>query len=91
MLGSKTEKPAGSKNDLLNVSPIEIAEVRQLIPCIAMAKYRVLAQVQPTLETLGDGTHFPKGLILENVGALTIDGGKHHDHCLFNRQKIMTR
>ena len=78
MLGSKTEKPAGSKNDLLNIKPIEIAEVRQLIPCIADAsKYRVLAQVQPPLgatlklmEPL-----FPRARYLENVGALTIQTG----------------
>ncbi|HML25317.1 MAG TPA: ArsR family transcriptional regulator, partial [Methanomethylovorans sp.] len=78
MLEYKTEKPAEPQNDLFGVRPIEIAEVRQLIPCIADAsKYRVLAQVQPPLgatlklmEPL-----FPRARYLENIGALTIQTG----------------
>ncbi|WP_321420721.1 hypothetical protein [uncultured Methanomethylovorans sp.] len=78
MLESKAERPAGSRNDLLNIRPIEIAEVRQLIPCIAdAAKYRVLAQVQPLLgATLKQmESLFPRARYLENIGALTIQTG----------------
>lgn len=75
---SKAEKPADVRNDLAGTKPIEIAEVRQLLPCIAdRTKFRIIARVEPPLggalklmEPL-----FPRARYSEKIGALIIQRG----------------
>jgi ArsR family metal-binding transcriptional regulator len=75
---SKAEKPAEAKKDLAGTKPIEIAEVRQLLPCIAdRAKFRIIARIEPPLggalkllEPL-----FPRARYSEKIGALIIQRG----------------
>ncbi len=75
---SKSEKPAEVKKDLAGTKPIEIAEVRQLLPCIAdKTKFRIIARVEPPLggalkllEPL-----FPRARYSEKIGALIIQRG----------------
>ncbi len=75
---SKTEKPAEAKWDLAGTKPIEIAEVRQLLPCIAdKTKFRIISRVEPPLggalkllEPL-----FPRARYSEKIGALIIQRG----------------
>jgi len=75
---SKAEKPAEVKKDLAGTKPIEIAEVRQLLPCIAdKTKFRIIARAEPSLggalklmEPL-----FPRARYSEKIGALIIQKG----------------
>jgi len=75
---SKTDKPAEIKKDITGTKPIEIAEVRQLLPCIAdSSKFRIIARVSPPLggslkllESL-----FPRARYSEKIGALIIQRG----------------
>ena len=75
---SKAEKPTEAKVDLAGTKPIEIAEVRQLLPCIAdKTKFRIIARVEPPLggalkllEPL-----FPRARYSEKIGALIIQRG----------------
>ncbi len=75
---SKAEKPAEAKKDLAGTKPIEIAEVKQLLPCIAdTSKFRIIAKVSPPLggalkllEPL-----FPRARYSEKIGALIIQKG----------------
>ena len=75
---SKAEKPPEVKRDLAGTKPIEIAEVRQLLPCIAdTSKFRIIARVSPPLggalkllEPL-----FPRARHSEKIGALIIQKG----------------
>src|SRR5512136_797462 len=75
---AKAEKPAEVKKDLTGTKPIEIAEVRQLLPCIAdTSKFRIIARVSPPLggalkllEPL-----FPRARYSEKIGALIIQKG----------------
>ena len=74
----KAEKPAEVKKDLTGTKPIEIAEVKQLLPCIAdSSKFRIIARVSPPLggalkllEPL-----FPRSTYSEKIGALIIQKG----------------
>lgn len=78
MLESKAEKLVESQKDLLGTKPIEVVEVRQLLPCIAdTTKYRIIAQLHPPLggalkllEPL-----FPRATYSEKIGALIIQKG----------------
>jgi len=75
---SKAEKPAEVKKDLTGTKPIEIVEIRQLLPCIAdSSKFRIIARVSPPLggalkllEPL-----FPRARYSEKIGALIIQRG----------------
>jgi ArsR family metal-binding transcriptional regulator len=74
---SKAET-AESKKDLGGTKLIEIAEVRQLLPCIAdTSKFRIIARVSPPL----DGALklleplFPRARYSEKIGALIIQKG----------------
>jgi ArsR family metal-binding transcriptional regulator len=75
---SKTEKPAEIKKDLAGTKPIDIAEVRQLLPCIAdTSKFRIIAKVSPPL---GGALKllepiFPRARYSEKIGALIIQKG----------------
>jgi ArsR family metal-binding transcriptional regulator len=75
---SKAEKPVEVKKDLTGTKLIEIAEIRQLLPCIAdSSKLRIIARVSPPLggalkllEPL-----FPRARYSEKIGALIIQRG----------------
>jgi len=75
---SKAERPAEAKKDLAGSKPIEIAEVRQLLPCIAdKTKFRIIARAEPPLggalkllEPLFSRTRYS-----EKIGALIIQRG----------------
>jgi ArsR family metal-binding transcriptional regulator len=75
---SKSSKPAEVKKDLLGTSPIEVAELRQLLPCIAdQTKFRIIARFDPPL----DGALklleplFPRARYSEKIGALIVQKG----------------
>ncbi len=71
----KNAEPAG----LSQAKPVEVVEIRQLIPCIAdSSKFRVIANVSPSLgntlkvfEPL-----FPRGRYSEKINALIIQRGE---------------
>ena len=75
---SKAEKPAEIKKNLASAKPIEVVEVRQLLPCIAdTSKFRIIARFEPPLggalkllEPL-----FPRARYSEKIGALIIQKG----------------
>jgi ArsR family metal-binding transcriptional regulator len=75
---TKAEKPAEAKKDLAGTRPLEIVEVRQLLPCIAdSSKFRIIARLEPPLgaalkllEPL-----FPRARYSEKIGALLIQKG----------------
>jgi ArsR family metal-binding transcriptional regulator len=75
---AKAEKPAEVKKDLTGTKPLQVTEVRQLLPCIADAsKFRIIARVEPALggalkllEPL-----FPRARYSERIGALIIQKG----------------
>ena len=47
---SKAEKPAEVKRDLAGTKPLEVVELRQLLPCIAdSTKFRIIARFEPHL------------------------------------------
>ncbi|WP_135389037.1 helix-turn-helix domain-containing protein [Methanolobus halotolerans] len=78
LLESKEEKSVDSKNDLSGTKPVDIVEIRQLLPCIAdKSKYRVIARLEPPLggalkllEPL-----FPRARYSEKLGVLIIQKG----------------
>ena len=75
---SKSTKPAEVKRDLTGTRPIEVAELRQLLPCIAdQTKFRIIARFDPPLggalkllEPL-----FPRARYSEKIGALIVQKG----------------
>ena len=78
-LKEKEEKSADKNADLSQAKPIEITEVRQLLPCIAdSSKFRVIANIAPplggTLKVLEP--LFPRGKYSEKIGALIIQKGE---------------
>jgi len=78
-LKSKNEKCVGETVDLSQAKPVEIAEVRQLLPCIAdSSKFRVIANMAPSpggilkvLEPL-----FPRGKYSDRTGGLITQKGE---------------
>ena len=43
---TKAEKPAEAKKDLAGTKPLEVVELRQLLPCIAdSTKFRIIARL----------------------------------------------
>jgi ArsR family metal-binding transcriptional regulator len=78
-LKSKEESSKDKNVDISQAKPIEIVEVRQLLPCIADAsKFRVIANIAPSL----GGTLkvleplFPRGRYSDKIGALIIQKGE---------------
>jgi len=75
---TKAEKPAEIKKDLAGTKPLEVVELRQLLPCIAdSTKFRIIARFEPPLggalkllEPL-----FPRARYSERIGALIIQKG----------------
>jgi len=77
-LQEKSGKPVQAKKDLSGTMPLQITEVRQLLPCIADAsKFRIIARLEPQLggalkllEPL-----FARARYSERIGALIIQKG----------------
>jgi ArsR family metal-binding transcriptional regulator len=74
----KPEKAPSKAVDLSNAKPVEITEVKQLLPCIAdSTKFRIIAKMAPPLG--GALKHleplFPRGRYSERIGALIIQRG----------------
>ena len=47
---TKAEKPAEARKDLSGTKPLQIMEIRQLLPCIAdESKFRIIARLEPAL------------------------------------------
>jgi ArsR family metal-binding transcriptional regulator len=75
---TKAERPAEVKKDLAGTKPIEVVELRQLLPCIAdTSKFRIIARVSPSL---GGALKllepiFPRARYSEKIGALIIQKG----------------
>ncbi|HQN31719.1 MAG TPA: helix-turn-helix domain-containing protein, partial [Methanothrix soehngenii] len=77
-LESKAEMPAEAKKDLAGTKPLQVVELRQLLPCIADAsKFRIIARFDPPLggalkllEPL-----FPRARYSDKIGALIIQKG----------------
>jgi len=75
---TKAEKPTEAKKDLKGTKPLQVTEVRQLLPCIAdTSKFRIIARMEPALggalkllEPL-----FPRARYSEKIGALIIQKG----------------
>jgi DNA-binding transcriptional ArsR family regulator len=45
---TKAEKPAEAKKDLAGTRPLEVVQLRQLLPCIAdSTKFRIIARLEP--------------------------------------------
>ncbi len=78
-LKEKEEKGSDKTADLSQAKPIEITEVRQLLPCIAdSSKFRVIANIAPplgrTLKVLEP--LFPRGKYSDKINALIIQKGE---------------
>ena len=78
-LKEKEEKSTDKTADLSQAKPIEITEVRQLLPCIAdSSKFRVIANIAPPM----GGTLkvfeplFPRGKYSDKINALIIQKGE---------------
>ncbi|NYT02590.1 MAG: ArsR family transcriptional regulator [Methanosarcinales archaeon] len=73
----KSEKPRASA-DLKGAKPVDVVEVRQLLPCIAdKSRFRIIARMEPPLgkalsllEPL-----FPRGRYSDSIGSLIIQKG----------------
>lgn len=78
-LKGKEDKNADKSADLSQAKPVEIVEVRQLLPCIAdSSKFRVIANIAPplggTLKVLEP--LFPRGRYSEKINALIVQKGE---------------
>jgi ArsR family metal-binding transcriptional regulator len=74
----KAEKAPEKALDLSQAKPVEIAEVRQLIPCIAdSTKFRIIANMAPPLGGALKALEplFPRGRYSGKIGALMIQRG----------------
>ena len=75
---TKAEKPAEAKKDLAGTRPLEVVQLRQLLPCIAdSTRFRIIARFEPPLggalkllEPL-----FPRARYSDKIGALIIQKG----------------
>jgi Uncharacterized protein conserved in archaea len=78
-LKEKEDKSANKTVDISQAKPIEITEVRQLLPCIAdSSKFRVIANMTPplggTLKVLEP--LFPRGRYSDKINALIMQKGE---------------
>jgi ArsR family metal-binding transcriptional regulator len=74
-LKDKTDKDAEKISDLSQARPVEITEIRQLLPCIAdPSKFRVIASIAPPLGGILKILEplFPRGRYLDRTGSLII-------------------
>ncbi|WP_340820155.1 (Fe-S)-binding protein [Methanolobus sp. WCC4] len=77
-MASGTSKLAEKKNDLSGARPIDVVEIRQLLPCIAdSSKYRIIARLEPPLESALKLMEplFPRSRYSEKLGVLIIQKG----------------
>ncbi|WP_292390686.1 (Fe-S)-binding protein [Methanosarcina sp. UBA5] len=78
-LEDKEDKSVNKITDISQAKPIEITEVRQLLPCIAdSSKFRVIANMAPSLgETLKVlEPLFPRGRYSDKISALIMQKGE---------------
>ncbi|MDQ1252503.1 MAG: hypothetical protein QG646_1624, partial [Euryarchaeota archaeon] len=74
-LKDKTDKDAEKISNLSQARPVEITEIRQLLPCIAdPSKFRVIASIAPPLGGILKILEplFPRGRYLDRTGSLII-------------------
>jgi ArsR family metal-binding transcriptional regulator len=75
---AKSEKPAETKKDLAGTRPLQVVELRQLLPCIAdSSKFRIIARFEPPLEGALKLLEplFPRARYSDRIGALIIQRG----------------
>jgi len=78
-LKEKEEKNAEKSTDLSQTKPVEIVEIRQLLPCIAdSSKFRVIANLTPSLGSTLKVFEplFPRGRYSDKINALIIQKGE---------------
>jgi ArsR family metal-binding transcriptional regulator len=78
-LKDKPEKSAEKSTDLSQAKPVEIVEIRQLLPCIAdSSKFRVIANIAPPLGSALKVLEpiFPRGRYSDRVSALIAQKGE---------------
>lgn len=75
---TKREKPVEAKKDLVGTRPVQVVELRQLLPCIAdSSKFRIIARFEPPLEGALKLLEpiFSRARYSERIGALIIQRG----------------
>ncbi len=75
---TKSEKPAEAKKSLAGTRPLQVVDLRQLLPCIAdSSKFRIIARFEPPLEGALKllGPLFPRARYSDRIGALIIQKG----------------
>ncbi len=75
---TKSEKPAETKKDLAGTRPLQVVDLRQLLPCIAdSSKFRIIARFDPPLEGALKLLEplFPRARYSDRIGALIIQRG----------------
>lgn len=78
-LKGKKESGTGEIKDLSQAKPVEIAEIRQLLPCIAdSSKFRVIANMSPPLGGILKILEpiFPRGNYLDRKDSLIVKSGE---------------
>ena len=78
-LKSKKETSTEVTKDLSQAKPVEIAEIRQFLPCIAdSSKFRVIANMSPPLGGILKilETIFPRGNYLDTKDSLIVKSGE---------------
>ena len=78
-LKGKKESGTGEIKDLSQAKPVEIAEIRQLLPCIAdSSKFRVIANMAPPLGGILKILEpiFPRGNYLDRKDSLIVKSGE---------------
>lgn len=78
-LRGKKESGTGEIKDLSKVKPVEIAEIRQFLPCIAdSSKFRVIANMSPPLGGVLKILEpiFPRGNYLDRKDSLIVKSGE---------------
>ena len=78
-LKDKNESGTGEIKDLSQAKPVEIAEIRQLLPCIAdSSKFRVIANMAPPLGRILKILEpiFPRGNYLDRKDSLIVKSGE---------------
>ncbi|MGA9187928.1 MAG: (Fe-S)-binding protein [Methanosarcina sp.] len=78
-LKGKKESGTGEIKDLSQAKPVEIAEIRQLLPCIAdSSKFRVIANMAPPLGGILKILEpiFPRGNYLDRKNSLIVKSGE---------------
>ena len=78
-LRGKKESGTGEIKDLSKAKPVEIAEIRQFLPCIAdSSKFRVIANMSPPLDGVLKILEpiFPRGNYLDRKDSLIVKSGE---------------